>query len=81
MLRDIKVCLKAAKISAAYNLYAEEPTTGYHFVYVHNRKGDEAIAALRAGGLHAAWVPACSNIYTDNIQVRRELRRPAAPKA
>jgi hypothetical protein len=70
-VREIKRALKAAAIGCGVNLYADEPTSSFHYVAAEKGRGNDAIAALKAAGGDAVWVPACSHIYADNLQVRR----------
>lgn len=70
-VREIKRVLKAAGIDCVVNAYADEPSPGFHCVAAERGRGDDALAALKAAGGDAMWVPACSHIYADNLQVRR----------
>ena len=70
-LADIKRVLKDAGISASFNLYAGEPNAYYHSVYVGKNEGQKVIDVLNNAGFNAMFVPACSNIYGDVLQVER----------
>ena len=70
-VRRIKEILGSHGISARCNVYADEPTPSFHCVAVEKGKGNLAISVLLANGLDAMWVPGCSHIYADNIQVGR----------
>jgi len=68
---EIKAILKPLGILQGINLYPDEPTSGFHYVSVAKGGKTRAIEALKAAGADAMPVPACSNVYGDNLQVRR----------
>ena len=60
------------KLFAHSNIYPDEPSTLFNYIYIESGKGQEAIDKINAVTPGAAmWVPACSHVYWDNIQVRR----------
>lgn len=69
-VREIKAALKAAGIGFTVP-YGDQPSSGFHYVAVQRGRGDEALDALKAAGADVMWVPACSHIYHDHLQVRR----------
>lgn len=70
--KQITQVLKPLGILHSINLYGDEPTPSFHCVSVKQGSGQQAIDAINSAGGRCVRVPACSNIYGDNLFVARK---------